>query len=382
MLLNDDVNVPALTEALAVGRADAEQYVPFGCGELIVEHRGLGTPSGVLNLCKALEVTLRDGLDPVSGRRIGLALGGLGDFATFDELWTAYARQVEHFVRMAADQAVLEYRVAGEEFAALFMSMLYDDCLERGRPALAGGARYLGATLETYGNTNAADSLTAIRRLVFEQGRISRPRLLAALDADFDGFDRELRLLRDAPKYGNDDPDADTMLLRVHDHVCRTVGDQAARVGLHSYRVVVINNSANTLMGHSTAASADGRHAFTPMNNGNAPSSGNDRLGPTALLNSLAKPDAAVHAGTVQNLSLSRELFTTRRADVDALLRAYFDQGGTQAMITVVDRGDLEQAMRDPDRYRHVFVRVGGFSARFVDLSRDVQLEILQRTLY
>jgi pyruvate-formate lyase len=160
------------------------------------------------------------------------------------------------------------------------------------------------------------------------------------------------------------------------------VGDQAPRAGLHSYRVVVINNSANTLMGHSTAASADGRRAFTPMNNGNAPSSGNDTLGPTALLNSLVKPPPALHAGVVQNLSLSRELFDTRRAEVDALLRTYFAQGGTQAMITVVSRGDLERAMRDPDAYRHLFVRVGGFSARFVDLSRDVQLEILHRTLY
>jgi pyruvate-formate lyase len=382
MLYNDDANVPAVMHALAVGRADAEQYVPFGCGELIVEHRGLGTPSGVLNLCKALEVTLRDGIDPVSGRRIGLALGRLEDFASFDQLWSAYSRQVEHFVRLAADQAALEYRVAGQEFGGLYLSMLYDDSLERGRSALAGGARYLGATLETYGNTNTADSLTAIRRLVFDQGRISRRRLMAALDADFRGYDRELRWLRDEPKYGNDDPDADAMLLRVHDHVCRSVGDQAGRVGLHSYRVVVINNSANTLMGHSTAASPDGRLAFTPMNNGNAPSSGNDRLGPTALLNSLAKPEPGIHAGTVQNLSLSRELFTTRRAQVEALLQGYFDQGGTQAMITVVSRGDLEQAMLDPDRYRHLFVRVGGFSARFVDLSRDVQLEILQRTLY
>jgi pyruvate-formate lyase len=382
MLYNDEVNVPAVIRALDVDAAEAQQYVPFGCGELIVEHRGLGTPSGVVNLLKALEVTLRDGVDPVSGRRIGLPGGRLADFATFEHLWAAYARQVEHFVRLAADQAALEYRVAGEEFAGLFMSMLYDDCLERGASALDGGARYLGATLESYGNTNAADSLTAIRELVYERRAMAPERLMAALDADFAGFPLERRLLREAPKYGNDDPVADGMLLRVHRHVCETTAAQAARVGLHSYRVVVINNSANTLMGHSTAASPDGRLAFTPMNNGNAPSSGNDVLGPTALLNSMAKPEPALHAGTVQNLSLSRELFTTRRAEVEALLETYFARGGTQAMITVVSRGDLEAAMRNPEAYRHVFVRVGGFSARFVDLSRDVQLEILQRTLY
>jgi pyruvate-formate lyase len=382
ILYNDDVNVPAVIESLAVGRDDAEQYVPFGCGELIVEHRGLGTPSGVLNLLKALEVTLRDGVDPTTGRRIGLALGRFEDFASFDELWRAYARQVEHFVHLAAEQAALEYRIAGQEWSPLLLSMLYDDCLARGRGALDGGVRFLGATLETYGNTNTADSLTAIRELVYERGRIRPEQLLAALDADFAGHALERRLLRDAPKYGNDDPAADDMLVRVDRHVCEAVGAEAARVGLHSYRVVIINNSANTLMGHHTAASADGRLAGTPMNNGNAPSGGNDRLGPTALLNSLAKPDPALHAGAVQNLSLSRELFTAHRAELDALLRGYFDRGGSQAMITVTSRADLERAMRDPDAYRHLFVRVGGFSARFVDLSRDVQLEILSRTVY
>lgn len=382
MLYNDEVNVPAVERSLAVGRDDAEQYVPFGCGELIVEHRGLGTPSGVLNLLKALEVTLHDGVDPTTGRRIGLALGRLEDFAGFDELWRAYTRQVEHFARLAADQAALEYRVAGAEFSALLMSMLYDDSLARGRGALDGGVRFLGATLETYGNTNTADSLTAVRRLVYDERRIPAAKLVAALDADFAGYALVRRLLRDAPKFGNDDPAADDMLVQVDRHVCDFVAGEAARVGLHSYRVVIINNSANTLMGHFTAASADGRCAGTPMNNGNAPSGGSDRLGPTALLNSLAKPDPGLHAGAVQNLSLSRELFTGHRAELEALLRGYFDRGGSQAMITVVSRGDLGRALLDPDAYRHLFVRVGGFSARFVDLSRDVQLEIISRTVY
>jgi pyruvate-formate lyase len=382
MLYNDDVNVPAVMRSLDVGREDAEQYVPYGCGELIVEHRGLGTPSGVLNLLKALEVTLRDGVDPTSGRRIGLPLGRLEDFGRFDDLWKAYTRQVEHFAGLCAEQAAREYRVAGDEFSALFMSMLYDDCLARGRGALDGGVRFLGATLETYGNTNTADSLTAIRELVYDRRRIGPAELVAALDADFEGHRLERRLLGDAPKYGNDDPDADDMLVRVDRHVCEAVAGEAARVGLHSYRVVIINNSANTLMGHFTAASADGRLAGTPMNNGNAPSGGSDRLGPTALLNSLAKPDPALHAGAVQNLSLSRELFTSHRAELDALLHGYFAKGGSQAMITVVSRADLKRAMAEPERYRHLFVRVGGFSARFVDLSRDVQLEILSRTVY
>jgi pyruvate-formate lyase len=100
------------------------------------------------------------------------------------------------------------------------------------------------------------------------------------------------------------------------------------------------------------------------------------------MLNSIVKPSPAIHAGAVQNMKLSRELFLTRRPEVEALLESYFARGGAQAMITVVNRGDLERAMEEPDQYRHIFVRVGGFSARFVDLSHDVQLEILNRTLY
>ena len=132
----------------------------------------------------------------------------------------------------------------------------------------------------------------------------------------------------------------------------------------------------------ATAAASTANRTTENGNNGNAPSSGNDRKGITAMLNSIAKPAPAIHAGAVQNMKFSRELFTTRRAQLEALLATYFARGGAQAMITVVCRDDLERAMAEPEKYRHIFVRVGGFSARFVDLPRDVQLEILQRTLY
>lgn len=382
ILYNDDVNVPAVMAAFGFSRAEAEQYVPYGCGEYVVEHRSVGTPSGVINLLKALEVTLHDGADPLTGEPMGLALGRFEDFATFEDLWAAYARQVEHFVRVAAEQEALEYRVAAREAPFLFLSLLYDDCLEDGKAVFDGGARYLGGTLETYGNTNAADSLTAIKDLVYDRGLLTPGQLLDALANDFEGYERERRLLLDAPKYGNDDDRADAMLCRVHEHVCAVTREQAERVGLHSYLVVVINNAANTLLGKWTAASADGRRARTPMNNGNAPSSGNDRKGTTAMLNSLVKPSTAIHAGAVQNMKLSPELFRTRRPELEALLDTYFAGGGAQAMITVVSRGDLEAAMARPEDYGHLFVRVGGFSARFVDLGRDVQTEILQRTLY
>ncbi len=382
MLYNDDVNVPAVMSAFDVDRASAEQYVPFGCGEYILEGRSFGTPSGVINLLAALNATLRNGRDPVSGRQVGLDVGCLADFDSFDQLWHAYTQQVEHFVALMARQQKIEYDVAGREASFLYLSMLYDDCITRGEAMFSGGVRHLGGTLETYGNTNTADSLTAVRRLVYEEGRLSVSELMAALDVDFEGHSRIRGLLHRAPKYGNDDDEADAMLVRVHEHVCNATRRQAAEVGLDSYLVVNINNSANTLMGRRTAASADGRRALTPMNNGNNPSSGNDRKGVTAFLNSIVKPPSHIHAGAVQNMKFSPELFGRHRSKLEALLSTYFEEGGAQAMITVVNRDDLERALENPSAYAHIFVRVGGFSARFVDLPRDVQQEILERALY
>lgn len=382
ILYNDDVNVPAAATAMGISPEEAEQYVPYGCGELILEGRSFATPSGVINLLKALEATLFHGVCQRTGRRLGPDLGGLETYRTFEELWSAYTGQVDRLVRRLAEQERLEYDTCAREFSALYLSLLYEGCLERGRAFHDGGLELLAGTLETYGNTNTADSLLAIRRLVFEREEVAAEDLLAALRSDFAGAEPLRRLLLAQPKYGNDDAEADDMLVRVHEHVCEQTRAQAARVGLSSYLVVVINNSANTLMGAHTAASADGRHDGTPMANGNAPTGGADVCGLTARMNSVVRPSPAVHAGAVQNLSLSRELFRDHRALVEALLIVYFARGGSQLMVTVTGRGELEAALAHPDQYRHLFVRVGGFSARFVDLPQDVQREIVERTLY
>lgn len=382
ILYNDEVNMKAVQLAQGFDELTAQQFVPYGCGEYIIDHKSFGTPSSVINLLKALEVILHNGIDPMTGKISGLSLGTFEDFRTFDDLWDAYKTQVEFFVRMMADQEVLEYKIAGEHSPYLYMSLLYDDCFEKGKGMFAGGIQYLSGTIETYGNTNTADSFTAIKELVYENNIISKAELLKALDSNFVGYEKIRQQLLKTPKYGNDNEVADNMLVDVHEHVCNYVKDQAKRVGLQSYLVVVINNSANTLMGHQTSASADGRKSGEPMANGNNPSGGSDMNGPTAFLNSLVKPSPYIHAGAVQNMKFSKEMFTTKKEILKSLLETFFENGGQQAMITVVDRNELERAMEEPEKYGHVFVRVGGFSARFVELSRDVQLEIFSRTLY
>jgi pyruvate-formate lyase len=382
ILYNDDVNIETVKSAFGFDENTALQYVPYGCGEYIIDHQSFGTPSGVVNLLKALEVTLHNGIDPFTGKQAGIARIKREEMKTFEDLWNAYTQQVEHFVDIMADQEVLEYKIAGEHAPYLYMSLLYDDCFEKGEGMFSGGIRYLGGTLETYGNTNTADSLTAIKKLVYEEKLYSLAEVIKALDSNFEGYDRMRQQLRNAPKYGNDIEEADNMLVRVHEHVCHYVKKQSERTGLHSYLVVIINNSANTLMGHWTSASADGRLYSQPMANGNNPSGGNDRNGPTAFLNSLLKPSPYIHAGAVQNMKFSRDMFQSKIDILKSLLTTYFENGGAQAMITVTDRNELEKAMLEPDKYSHIFVRVGGFSARFVELSRDVQLEIMSRTLY
>ena len=384
MLYNDDVNVPAVARAFGLPEAEAVHYTPFGCGEYALAHRSVGSPNGVVNLAKCLELALRNGWDPVARRQGGPHTGDAAGFLSFGDLWRAYAAQLGHAVTALAEQERIEYDVVGREAPFLFLSALYDDCIARAKPIFAGGLRHLGGTCETYGNTNASDALLAIEQVVFRERVLTLPELVAALDADFAGPGAEAlrRRLLSVPKFGNDDDAADAMARRVHDHVCGLARAQAVRVGLDSYLVVVINNYANTILGRTTAASADGRRAGERLANGNNPSPGADRAGVTAFLNSLVKLDPAVHAGTVQNMMFSAGLFGRLRPKLEALLDAYWSGGGTQAMITVLSRNDLQSAMREPEKWGHLIVRVGGFSIRFVELPRDVQLEILARTLY
>ncbi len=382
LLYNDDVNVPAVSKAFDVPAEEAVNYVPFGCGEYVLNHRSYGTPSGSINLLKALEVTLHNGIDPVTGFESGLKTGELKDFNTFDQLFEAYKKQVTYFIEILADHEELEYDVLGKSASYLYMSMLYDDCMERDKGMFSGGIRYLGGTLETYGNVNTADSLAAIKELVYDRKLLTADKLLEILDNNFNGYEKEHKMMVDCPKFGNDDENADGMLVKVHDFVCNTIRDQKNRTGLHSYLAVIINNGMNTTLGRWGAASADGRRAGGAMANANTPAAGNDKKGVTAMINSITKPDHGIHAGAVHNMRFGRDMFEKNRAQFEALLRTYFKKGGNQAMITVINKADLERAMEEPEKYKDLFVRVGGFSARFVDLPRDVQREVFSRNTY
>ncbi|MGE5557089.1 MAG: pyruvate formate lyase family protein [Bacillota bacterium] len=382
IIYNDDVNVPASKENFNVGEREAEQYLMYGCGEFLLEHRSVGSPDAVVNILKVLDITLHNGRDTFTGEIQGLALGGLQDFASFEDLQETFTRQLGYQIELLAAAQATIYFITGHEAAFPLLSLLYDDCITRGKPLLAGGVRYLGGTMECFGNNSAADSLLAIKKAVYEQKLLAPGELLACLECNYEGREKERRILLSMPKFGNDDPEADAMSLWVNRIVYEAAQNQAARVGLASFLPVLINNGDSILFGKTTAASADGRKSGEPLSNGNQPSAGFDRSGITALLNSMAKLGAKMHAGATHNLKISRGVFKSRPQEIGALLKGYFARGGTQIMVTVTDRGELEKALKEPERYGNLIVRVGGYSERFINLPREIQQEVLRRTLY
>ena len=386
ILYNDDVNIPAVRRAFDVSEAEAVHYMMYGCGEYVLNHAAFGSPNGVINLLKVLEVTLSGGIDMWASapedKMLGLRSGGITSFACFEDLYAEFLRQSRYFIEILAQQEWLEYSICSQTAGFLYLSALFDDCIKRGKPLFGGGARYLGGTLETYGNVNAINSLYAIKKAVYEDKTVNAQDLLSALKTDFAGFNELRRVLINEEKFGNDADGVDSFARRFHADICGITREQKINTPLDYYLVVIINNEANTILGRFTAASADGRGRGKPMANGNAPFGGTERSGLSAMLNSMVKMDPGIHAGAVQNIMMSSQLFNTKRALAKAALDVYWEKGGAQAMITVAGKDDIEHAIQDPDKYSSLMVRVGGFSARFVTLAPDVQREIASRMLF
>ncbi len=383
-LYNDDVNIPAVMRAMRVDELTAEQYVPFGCGEFVIQGQSTGTPNTCVNLLKILQLALNGGVDPMDGvdKSDGVPLLAAEEITTFEALYAQYKRLLDHYLDLSVCAQARSYEIMSEEVSFLFTSILMDDCLGRNRALLDGGVRYLGGTNETYGNINASDSLVAIQKLVFEERAVTLPALRDAANGDFAGQELLRRRLWEVPKYGNDDDGADGMANDLFEYVANGVRDRGMAAGMRYYLIVISNNQLNTEWGRRTAASYDGRRSGMFMNPANNPQGGANREGPTAMLRSLARFDAGLHGGSVQNIKFTPGLFNGKRELVKAMFRVYFAGGGCHLMVTVVDRGVLEAAVERPEEYRDLIVRVSGFSAVFVDLEPDVQQELMSRVLY
>ena len=378
----DESNIPSVVHAFRVEEQEAAQYTFFDCGEYILHNRSIGTPSTIINLPKALEVALHDGIDPKTGRRLGPPNPAGTAFKTFEEVWAAYRFQTEFTIKECARFQKLFYDTLADECSFMAMSLMMPDCRRHGLSLLEGGCERLGATLETYGNITAADSLFAIDQAIFQEKWLSMERLIELQDADFaNAPDARQRLLA-LPKFGNDEEAVDAMAEKINHHVCAFTRNQADAVGLHHFLVVVINNGANVVLGHHVLATADGRASDKPVSNGHTPTAGRDTQGVTALLNSILRLSSRLHAGAVHNLRFTRATLDRHREQVEAMLESYFKRGGTQCMITVTSREELLDALQHPENYGHLLVRVGGYSARFIDLPDDIKMEVVNRNAY
>ncbi|MBF0196658.1 MAG: hypothetical protein HQL32_03065 [Planctomycetes bacterium] len=269
-----------------------------------------------------------------------------------------------------------------EEAGFLAMSLMLDSCVERARPMLKGGMEMLGGTLESYGNITVSDSMYAINQLVFEDEALSMTDYIKCLDVDFDGHEELLEKVLDLPKFGNDIDEVDEFAERLNLHLCKLTRAQAKLVDLHHFLIVVINNSANITLGAHTGASADGRRDGQPVTNGHTPSTGRDKSGITALFNSILKLSCQYHAGAVHNIRFAKETLKKHYSEVVSLVDGYFSLGGAQCMITITSRDELEDAIANPQDYGHLLVRLGGYSARFVDLPKEIQQEVVARNAY
>ena len=383
-LYNDDINVPAVQYGMRVDQKTAEQYVPFGCTEFVIQGQSTGSPNICFNMLKLLTLYMNAGIDPMDGKykADGIETPALDSFKTFEEFYDGYKKLVNHYLDLAIDAQMESYRIMSNNISNMFTSILINDCLDRGKAVLDGGVRYLGGTNEIYGSINTSDSLVAIKKLVFEQKKYSLGEIHTAMLDNFAHAPLIRKDLLNCPKYGNDIEEADDMANDVYELIAKGTRNRGIAAGMQYFLVVISNNQLNTEWGTRTAASPDGRLSGMYMNPANNPQGGADKSGPTAMLNSLRRFDAKYHAGSVQNIKFSPSMFNEHREVIKALFKTYFANGGCHLMVTVVDRGELEDAVVHPERHKTLIVRVSGFSAVFIDLDPKVQQELLSRNLY
>ena len=371
-------------ELLRQGKSidDARRGGTSGC----VETGAFGTEAyiltGYFNLPKVLEITLNNGLDPRTGREIGLRTGDPATFQSYDEVFEAFRKQLRHFIRIKIKGNQVIERLYAKYMPAPFLSLLVDDCIARGRDYNDGGARYNSTYIMAVAPGSCTDSLSAIRHHVFDGKTLSMRDLLGALASNFEGHERtRLLLWNRTPKYGNDDDCADRILEQVFDAFYDEVNGIENTRGGH-YRVNYLSTTCHVYFGSVTGATPDGRKAWEPLSDGISPVQGADRKGPAAAIRSAARLDHARTGGTLLNQKFTPQVVEGEEGlnHLAQLVRAYFKMDGHHIQFNVVTAETLKAAQAEPDKHRDLIVRVAGYSDYFCDLTQGLQDEIIART--
>lgn len=380
---NDRVIVPALL-ARGLEREDARDYGIIGCVEPQVGGKTEGWhDAAFFNMAKIIELCLHDGVDQRTGKQLGPKSGTLKDFKSFDDLMESYKKQTAYFVKLmaAADNAV---DMSHAQYCPLpFLSSLVDDCISTGKSLQEGGAHYNFTGPQGVGVANAGDSLTAIKKIIFEDKALTIDQLQEALANNFEGQEdlRQLMINR-APKYGNDDDYADEIAKEAALVYCREVNKYTNPRG-GKFQPGLYPASANVPLGSVVMATPDGRKAWTPLADGVSPISGYDSCGPTAAVLSVAKLDHEIASnGTLLNQKFHPSALAGEQGleNLQAVTEAYFQNGGFHVQYNVISRETLLDAQANPEKYKGLVVRVAGYSAFFTALDKSLQNDILART--
>lgn len=426
---NDEVIIPSLMNR-GLTLEDARTYNIIGC----VEPQKAGKTEGwhdaaFFNMCRPLELVFSNGKD--KGEQVGLATGPVEQMGTFEEFYDAYKKQMEYCISLLvnADNAI--DTAHADRCPLPFLSSMVDDCMKRGKTVQEGGAVYNFTGPQGFGIANVADSLYAVRKLVFEEKKVTLSEYKKALALNFGkGFDsitvqemteeiikelakagqqpsqaqiagivkgimnteipdkdRELcekllAMIDEIPKYGNDIEEVDSFAREVAYTYTKPLQNyRNPRGGIFQAGLYPV--SANVPLGAQTGATPDGRLAHTPVADGVSPTAGRDIHGPTATANSVSKLDHGIASnGTLLNQKFHPSALSGDEGlnNFVALIRSYFDQKGSHMQFNVVDRNTLLDAQKYPEKYQHLVVRVAGYSALFTTLSRSLQDDIIRRT--
>lgn len=371
-------------ELLNAGKsiADARRGGTSGCVETGAFGNEAYILTGYFNLPKVLEITLHNGWDPVSKKQLGLKLGNAEDFGSYEELFEAYKKQVEHFVDIKVKGSNVIEAIYANYMPAPFLSIITNDCIKKGMDYNAGGARYNTNYLQGVGIGTIADSLAAVRYHVFDKKDIGMGELMEALHSNFEGYEVIRHLLTDkSPKYGNDDDYADDIMKAVFRCYYEAVtGRKNSRGG--QWRINMLPTTCHVYFGEVMEASPNGRLAGTPLSEGISPSQGSDVHGPTAVIRSASKMDHISTGGTLLNQKFTPSNVAGEKGldNMASLVRSYFNLDGHHIQFNVIDRQTLIEAQKHPEDYKDLIVRVAGYSDHFRNLSKALQDEIIART--
>lgn len=361
---------------------DANEGGCSGCIEVGAFGKEAYILTGYLNTPKIFEITLNNGIDPVTGKKLGLETGDPRTFKTYEELYEAYHKQMVHFVNMKL--AVNNYieRMFSLYAPATFLSLFIDDCITRGQDYYSGGARYNTTYIQCTGLGTITDCLSTLKKHVFEDKKFTMDEILDAVSQNFEGNEKMRQfIINRTPFFGNDDDYADSIAVKVYDDLVNAIeGHPNTRGG--KTQLNMLSTTCHNYFGSVCGASVNGRLAKFAISDGTSPAHGADTNGPTSVIKSLGKLDQTKSGGTLLNVRFVPSLLK-RDEDLKklvSLIRAYFNMGGHHIQFNIVDTQTLLDAQKQPENYKDLLVRVAGYSDYFNDMTEQLQNEIIART--